>query len=318
MTTPALAASSCPAGGASQAAQAAQAVAVAVDADATACPASSHPAVQLLRLPELGVSCVGADPSSGCCNALTAGFPAVLRARIRSWEVVWRGGMRVDEPEPVERLLCPRCVVIAHERGRLESWDADQLVTIPTIGELDVAEQYLQWLRDPGTRGEHLDDAQRAVGEVTGLPRPVVRVERRKTDGTVKSESFPAPWINGAFGALGDFFTFRPDMLRSLSESLCCICGDGLAGEVAIAAAHGRKETSAGWGHPLCVLIAVRRCPHFSEAKVPFDTVAWRWNGPGVGVARADFSDTDAIEDGAEPLSLDALKAWAKQSPYGT
>jgi hypothetical protein len=154
-----------------------------------------------------------------------------------------------------------------------------------------------------------------------GLPRPSISPWQTEEEGdtsTRSSRRLPTPWINGSAAMDGDFLSFRNDMLRALTERRCCICGDQLNRVIAIAAANGNLETSGGWGHPRCVQMAISLCPHFAtERAQAWSTVAWLYEGPGVGCSDPSFGDFDEIDQPVEALARGALKSLAKENPWG-
>lgn len=198
----------------------------------------------------------------------------------------------------------------------------DPTKAVPTRFEVQSARDLAAYRADPGatTRAHacgEVSDETIADAERTGLPRPVSTVtDRDPVSHALRERRFPTPWINGTHGLRGDFYSFRIDSLRALEDRLCCICGDPLRASVAIGAESGKRRTAGGWGHPRCLVLAVRTCPHFTEAPVPFEVVAYRHTGPGIGVVRPEFAIDDIVET-AEPLSLGALVAWAKADPWG-
>jgi hypothetical protein len=153
--------------------------------------------------------------------------------------------------------------------------------------------------------------------DVTGLPRPSVAMALDK-GGEKVVRRLPAPWINGQHALKGDFYSFRDDVRRAETERLCCICGDPLRDLVAIAAFGGGLETSGGWGHPRCVNMAVVMCPHFTnERALTWSTVAWLYDGPGVGCSSPMFEDIDEIDLPVTGMSRETLKDLAKDNPWG-
>lgn len=174
----------------------------------------------------------------------------------------------------------------------------------------------------------------------TGLPRPKavpgwVEDERGERT-TQKKPALPLPWINGdgpdAEG-MADFYAFRDDCRRADTERLCCICGDPLNHYVAIGAQSGERQTSGGWGHPRCIALAVRLCPHFDKFR-DGPVVAWLHEGEGIGVDRVMFSvdspplDRDFIGLGAtfevddvlpttKPMDRSDLAWLARTNPWG-
>lgn len=155
----------------------------------------------------------------------------------------------------------------------------------------------------------------------TGLPRPMVTpfgADDLVRDGLLREgRKLPAPWINGAAGLDGNFLDFRKDVTRAETERLCCVCGDELHELVAIAAMNGERETSGGWGHPRCVALAVRLCPHFlRDDALAWPVVAYLHRGPGVGVTDPTFS-IDTIDDAPTPLTRTELTDLARTDPWG-
>jgi hypothetical protein len=151
----------------------------------------------------------------------------------------------------------------------------------------------------------------------TGLPRPKASPGRRYDDDQLK-EPLPLPWINGDGpdpDGEADFYAFRDDCSRAASERLCCICGDPLGRVVTLGAMSGDRLTSGGWGHPRCIHMAVRLCPHFAKIE---GTVAWLHQGPGFGVVEPATFEVDVVSDDALPMSRDALASLAKSDPWGT
>ncbi len=149
----------------------------------------------------------------------------------------------------------------------------------------------------------------------SGYPRPVGWTRSGFVADAGSLKAYPAPWINGEHAADGDFYSFRDDMGRAHEERLCCICGDQLGSVVAIGAYRGERATSGGWGHPRCIKLAVRMCPHFAEME---GTVAWMHVGPGVGVLNPAYEDHDDVVETAAPLDREALNFLAADDPWGT
>lgn len=152
----------------------------------------------------------------------------------------------------------------------------------------------------------------------TGLPRPTALPDNPFLSQD-KSLRFPVPWINQApVDGVADFTAFQDDSRRAEAERLCCICGDPLKHVVAIGAGNGRRETSAGWGHPRCVQLAVALCPHFNDSHAQtWDTVAWLHHGEGVGVYDIELVGFDPVVDTATTLTRDGLKVLAQTDPWG-
>jgi hypothetical protein len=150
----------------------------------------------------------------------------------------------------------------------------------------------------------------------TGWPLQRVNVESMPSedDGEVTNALYPAPWVNGHNAFKNDFYSFRDDSHRAFTDRLCCICGDPLNAVVAIAAMSGKRETNGGWGHPRCTQLTVRTCPHFTRQN--FETVAWLYEGPGVGCTEGTMSIDDVDMDVA-PLTPDALRELARRDPLG-
>lgn len=149
----------------------------------------------------------------------------------------------------------------------------------------------------------------------TGWPMQRVNVETMPDeDGNSTNALFPVPWVNGHNAFANDFYSFRDDCNRAFTERLCCICGDPLNKVVAIAAMGGRNETNGGWGHPRCVQLTVRTCPHFTRNT--FETVAWLYEGPGVGCSEGTMS-IDVVDMDVSPLTPDALRELSRRDPLG-
>jgi hypothetical protein len=168
--------------------------------------------------------------------------------------------------------------------------------------------------RRPMTHTPEYDPTQ--VGyPLQRVHRDVLVAARNRSDDLPTMEWWPIPWINGEHGAKGDFYSFRDDMRRAETERLCCVCGNGLHQTIAIAANGGLKETSGGWGHPKCVKLTISICPHFTRQNLT--TVAYAYQGAGVGLeGEAEFS-IDHIHPDATPLTAEQLTELAAADPWG-
>lgn len=152
-----------------------------------------------------------------------------------------------------------------------------------------------------------------SMAEFRGLPRPTAPYGNRK---------LPMPWINGDEGD-SDFLDFKePRPVVSVRDRLCAICGNKMDGFVTLAAANNQRYTSGGWGHPRCIALAVKVCPHFQRYEqggkgYENPTVAWLYRGEGVGLVDPNFEYFDEISSDAEPLTLIELKQLARDNPWG-
>lgn len=173
-------------------------------------------------------------------------------------------------------------------------------------------------------------EAESFDGDVVGWPRPVwVRPDaaacpegrgargHEADDEGAPARRLPVPWINGESGLKGDFYSFRPDALRSVEQRLCAVCGNHMPGDIALGAMNGNRITSGGWCHPRCLAVAVRMCPHFThnDSDATF-IVGWRYRGPGVGLVDVELVD-DPVAPCAAPLTVSELTEWARRDPWG-
>lgn len=155
-----------------------------------------------------------------------------------------------------------------------------------------------------------------------GYPRPLVyhvNIAADARDKMPKIGHFPAPWINGDHAKSGDFYSFRDDAMRAVTESLCCMCGTALRGVVAVGiSVRERKPVSyGGWCHPKCLRLAVSLCPHYSDSE-PETVVAHLHVGDGPGVEPDPEALSGAIPlAGTTPLTMAELRDLAVSNPWG-
>lgn len=304
------------------------------------CPVAS-PAKDALAWPVL--------PGRSCDGDHAQPQPAVLTGVVTG-RMIGRGYV-----DGAHVALCLDCAALHHDELTPDPLPSCPSATpvVPDTSELDNYRKLLTWLGQSDAERIAATGKKRSngpltpqeyeLGMVTGLPRPMVEVpigEHYLTARAIETHDFPvdeygdveatkrlpAPWINGWHSAVdGDFYSFRDDLQSAHDERLCCICGDAMLGSVAVAAAYGKKQTSGGWGHPRCVTLSVRTCPHFTDPfpvepgsdEPRYAIVAWRWDGDGVGVDRPGFEAEDPVSEGAVPLSWAELRAWAAEEPWG-
>lgn len=157
------------------------------------------------------------------------------------------------------------------------------------------------------------------MSDRTGLPRPLAMPSPRYPEDppNPQARALPLPWINGtapAKGEFADFYAFREDCRRAETDRLCCICGDPLRYFVTVGAMGGDRATSGGWGHPRCIHLSVRLCPHFADLT---ETVAWLHEGDGIGVSLPATFEIDEVLDTARAMDRQDLAWLARTNPWG-
>lgn len=166
-----------------------------------------------------------------------------------------------------------------------------------------------------------------------GWPRPK-REARVRWDPDLKM--LPAPYINGEpiersvkLGRRGDgWLDFRDDCYqRHVVERRCVVCGEPLNKVILLGAfstdhLDDRPLTSGPGGHPRCMWLAVKSCPHLQEKSE--GVVAYRYRGKGIGFFKPptkanDMGAGDRLLASAarHPLTLEQVREIALADPMG-
>ncbi len=164
-----------------------------------------------------------------------------------------------------------------------------------------------------------------------GWPRALVRVPW-------KVKPLPLPWINAIAPLLKERGWVEMDGNRwrdADDHGLCFCCGEPLRG-TKVLGRHGASWYSAEcrhmvWltdgppGHPRCIALAARHCPHLRgqhQGDEDF-VIALAWTGDGVGYVevppehQVEGAPRLLVHPHAKQLTLAQLRAYASADPLG-